>query len=153
MWYYETKYIKKSTKSCRSACSNLGVGNGECVHPHAPASPLILDGMVKQYTEYVVDHFGDLLLLWVLWVNVAQREHPVLPHWTLQQTPTHITVTPWCQFRENGLIIPSSRMFADVKALVLNFTPPVFNSDSMLVFKRYWNVHTHFLYALMLIWS
>lgn len=67
-----------SRKGIKAA--DLGVGDGECVHPHTPASPLVLDGMVEQDSEYVVDHFGDLLLFRVLWVNVAQREHPVLPH-------------------------------------------------------------------------
>lgn len=65
----------------------FGVGYGECVHPHTPAAPLVLDGMVEKNPEDVVNHLSDLLLLWVLRVNVAEREHPILPNGTLQQTP------------------------------------------------------------------
>lgn len=69
----------------------FGVGYGQSVHPHAPSTPFMLDGMVQQDAEDVVDHLCNLLLLRVLWVNVAQREHPVLPHRALEQTPTAMT--------------------------------------------------------------
>lgn len=65
--------------------THLRVGYGECVHPHAPPSPLVLDGMVEQNAEDVVNHLGDLLLVRVLGVDVAEGEHPVLPHGTLEQ--------------------------------------------------------------------
>lgn len=83
--------MKRSTTtlllSWRKWSIYFGVGYGECVHPHTPATPLMLDGVVEKNPEDVVNHLSDLLLLWVLRVNVAEREHPVLPNGTLQQTP------------------------------------------------------------------
>lgn len=63
------------------------MGDGQGVHPDAPAAPLILDGMVEQDAEDGVHHLCDFLLLVVLRVDEAQREHPVLPHRALQQAP------------------------------------------------------------------
>ena len=67
--------------------SDLGVGDGQRVHPHAPAAPLVLDGVVEQDAEDGVHHLGDLVLLAVPGVDEAQREHPLLPHGALQQAP------------------------------------------------------------------
>lgn len=64
---------------------HLGVSDGQGVHPDPPASPLVFDGVVEQDPEDVVDHLRYLLFLWVLGIDVAQGEHPVLPHRTLQQ--------------------------------------------------------------------
>lgn len=66
---------------------DLGVGDGQGVHPDAPAAPLVLDGMIEQNTEDGVDHLRDLLLLAVPRVDEAQGEHPLLPHRALQQAP------------------------------------------------------------------
>lgn len=63
------------------------MGDGQCVHPDAPAAPLILDGVVEQNAEDGVHHLGDFLLLAVFWIDEAQREHPVLPYGALQQAP------------------------------------------------------------------
>lgn len=67
--------------------SDLGMGDGQGVHPDAPAAPLIFDCMVEQDAEDGVNHLCDFLLLAVSWVDEAQREHPLLPHRTLQQAP------------------------------------------------------------------
>lgn len=66
---------------------DLGVGDGQGVHPDAPAAPLVLDGMIKQNTEDGVHHLCDFLLLAVPRVDEAQGEHPLLPHRALQQAP------------------------------------------------------------------
>lgn len=68
-------------------CSDLGVGDGQRVHPDAPATPLVFDGVVKEDAEDGVDHLCDFLLLVVSGVDVAEREHPLLPHGALQQAP------------------------------------------------------------------
>lgn len=67
--------------------SDLGVRDGQGVHPDSPAAPLILDGVVEQDAEDGVHHLCDFLLLVVLRVDEAQREHPLLPHRALQQAP------------------------------------------------------------------
>lgn len=41
--------------------------------------------MVEQDPKDVVHHLCYFLLLWVLGVDVSEREHPVLPHGALQQ--------------------------------------------------------------------
>lgn len=64
--------------------ADLGVRDGQGVHPDTPAAPLIFDGMIKQNAEDGVHHLCDFLLLTVLWVDEAQREHPLLPHRALQ---------------------------------------------------------------------
>lgn len=88
---------------CVSVCAllgynehpDLGVRDGQGVHPDAPAAPLILDSVVEQDAENGVHHLRDLLLLAISWVDEAQREHPLLPHGALQQAPTHThTHTP-----------------------------------------------------------
>lgn len=66
--------------------SYLGVCYGQCIHPDPPASPFIFDGMVQKDPKYVVHHLSYFLLFWVLWVDVSEGEHPVLPHRALQQT-------------------------------------------------------------------
>ncbi len=71
---------------------NLGMRNGERVHPHAPATPLILNGVIKKDAKDGVHHLCDLLLLAVLGVYKAQRQHPLLPHRALQQTSTEKTI-------------------------------------------------------------
>lgn len=68
---------------------DLGVRDGQGVHPDAPAAPLILDGVVEQDAEDGVHHLCDFLLLAVPRVDEAQGEHPLLPHGALQQAPTH----------------------------------------------------------------
>lgn len=70
---------------------DLGVCDGECIHPHAPATPLVLNGVIKEDAEDGVHHLCDLLLLAVLGVYEAQRQHPFLPDRALQQTPTENT--------------------------------------------------------------
>ena len=65
------------------------MGDGERVHPHAPASPLVLDGVVEQDAEDGVHHLRDLLLLAVPRADVGQGQHPLLPHGALQETPVH----------------------------------------------------------------
>jgi len=67
--------------------ADLGVGDGQGVHPDAPAAPLVFDGVVQQDAEDGVHHLCDFLLLTVPRVDEAQREHPLLPHRALQQTP------------------------------------------------------------------
>lgn len=66
---------------------DLGVGDGQGVHPDAPAAPLVLDGVIEQDAEDGVDHLCDFLLLAVARVDEAQGEHPLLPHRALQQAP------------------------------------------------------------------
>ena len=44
-------------------CSDLGVRDGQGIHPDAPATPLIFDGMVEQDAEDGVHHLRDFLLL------------------------------------------------------------------------------------------
>lgn len=61
------------------------MGYRERVHPHPPAPPLMLDGMVEENAENVVYHLGDFLFIRVFGVYVAQREHPILPHGALKQ--------------------------------------------------------------------
>lgn len=56
------------------------MGYGEGVHPHAPASPLVFDGVIQQNPEDVIHHLSDLLLFRIFRVDVAKRKHPVLPH-------------------------------------------------------------------------
>lgn len=68
-------------------CPDLGVGDGQGVHPDAPAAPLIFDGVIKQNAEDGIHHLCDFLLLVVSRVDEAQREHPLLPHRALQQAP------------------------------------------------------------------
>ncbi len=68
-------------------CSDLGVGDGQGVHPDAPAAPLIFDGVIEQDAEDGVHHLCDFLLLVVSRVDEAQREHPLLPHRALKQAP------------------------------------------------------------------
>lgn len=68
---------------------DLGVRDGQGVHPDAPAAPLIFDSVVEQDAEDGVHHLCDFLLLAVSWVDEAQREHPLLPNGALQQAPTH----------------------------------------------------------------
>lgn len=60
--------------------SDLGVGDGQGVHPDTPTAPLVFDGMVEQDAEDGVHHLCDFLLLAVARVDKAQREHPLLPH-------------------------------------------------------------------------
>lgn len=67
--------------------SDLGVGDGQGVHPDAPAAPLVFDGVIEQDAEDGVHHFRDFLLLAVSRVDEAQTEHPLLPHRALQQAP------------------------------------------------------------------
>lgn len=60
---------------CVHACnerSDLGVGDGQGVHPDSPAAPLIFDGMVKQDAKDGVHHLCDFLLLAVSGVDEAQ---------------------------------------------------------------------------------
>ncbi len=71
---------------------HLGMRNRERVHPHAPATPLILNGMIKKDAKDGVHHLCDLLLLAILRVYKAQRQHPLLPHRALQQIPTEKTI-------------------------------------------------------------
>lgn len=68
--------------------TNLWMSDGECIHPHPPAAPLVFNGVVEQDAEDGVHHLGDLLLLAALRVNVAEGQHPVLPHRALQQAPS-----------------------------------------------------------------
>lgn len=63
------------------------MGDGQGVHPDAPAAPLVLDGVVEQDAEDGVDHLGDFLLLVVARADEAEGEHPLLPHGALQQAP------------------------------------------------------------------
>lgn len=70
-----------------NVCSDLGVGDGQGVNPDAPAAPLVFDGVVEQNAEDGVNHLCDFLLLAVPRVDEAQRDHPLLPHRALQQTP------------------------------------------------------------------
>ena len=63
------------------------MGDGQSVHPDTPAPPLVFDGVVEQDAEDGVHHLCDFLLLAVPGVDEAQREHPLLPHGALQQTP------------------------------------------------------------------
>lgn len=72
---------------CVCECSDLGVGDGQGVHPDAPAAPLVFDGVVEQNAEDGVHHLCDFLLLAASWVDEAQGEHPLLPHGALEQTP------------------------------------------------------------------
>lgn len=74
---------------CVCACADLGVCDGECVDPHAPASPLVLDGVIEEDAEDGVHHLCDLQLLTAARIYKAEREHPLLPHRALQETPTH----------------------------------------------------------------
>lgn len=95
----KTKCMKMSPTAEVSVSSSLyktgthfRVGYRECVHPHTPPSPFVLDGMVEQNAKDVVNHLSDLLLIRVFGVDVAKRKHPVLPHRALKQTPAiHIT--------------------------------------------------------------
>lgn len=64
--------------------AHLGMCDGERVDPHAPASPLVFDGVVEEDAEDGVDHLGDLDLLTAAGVYIAQRQHPFLPHRALQ---------------------------------------------------------------------
>lgn len=65
--------------------SHLGVRNRQGIDPDPPPSPLIFDGVVEKNPEDVVHHLSYLLLFWVLWVDVSEGEHPVLPDRALQQ--------------------------------------------------------------------
>lgn len=63
----------------------LGVCDWQGINPDSPSSPFVFDGVVEQDPEYVVHHLSYFLLLRVLGVDVAEGEHPVLPHGALQQ--------------------------------------------------------------------
>lgn len=79
-------------------CADLGMGDGQSVHPDTPAAPLVFDGVVEQDAEDGVHHLCDFLLFTVLWVDEAQREHPLLPYGALQQTPEtteHTAMRRW----------------------------------------------------------
>lgn len=67
--------------------TDLGVGDGQGVHPHPPAPPLVLDGVAQQDAQEGVDHLRDLLLLTVLRLDVAEGQQPFLPEGALQETP------------------------------------------------------------------
>lgn len=89
--------------------SHLRVGYGERVHPHAPPSPLVLDGMVKQNAEDVVNHLGDLLLIRVLRVDVAEGEHPVLPYGALEQASARHTTAQSIRNTSSNLCKPDNK--------------------------------------------
>lgn len=86
----EIKYINVCARGCNER-SDLGVGDGQGVHPDTPATPLVFDRVVEQDSEDGVDHLCDFLLLCGARVDEAQREHPLLPHGALQQAPTTTT--------------------------------------------------------------
>lgn len=67
--------------------SDLGVGDGQGVHPDAPAAPLVFDGVIEKDAEDGIHHLCDFLLFGVSRVDEAQGEHPLLPHRALQQAP------------------------------------------------------------------
>lgn len=67
--------------------ANLGVCDRECVDPHTPASPLMLDGVIEKDAEDGVHHLCDLQLLTAARIYKAERQHPLLPHRALQETP------------------------------------------------------------------
>lgn len=79
--------------------SDLGVGDGQGVHPDAPAAPLVFDGVIEKDAEDSVHHLCDFLLFCVSRVDVAQGEHPLLPHRALQQAPEMKKCSAECESR------------------------------------------------------
>lgn len=114
---------------CKCVCEHneppdLGVGDGQGVHPDAPAAPLVFDRMVEQDAEDGVHHLCDFLLLAVSWVDEAQREHPLLPHRALQQAPeAKTTRLPDGADRESG-----RRANAERTSAYLRFSRLLLNS-------------------------
>ena len=70
---------------------NLWVENGKSVDPDAPASVLVLDGVVKQHAEQDHHQLGHSLFLVTAWIHVRHREQPVLPDRHLQHRPDNQT--------------------------------------------------------------
>lgn len=74
------QYAKITRVDYKKSPRYLRMSYRKRVHPDSPASPFIFDCVIKKYSENVVDHLCDLLLFRALWIDVPEREHPVLPH-------------------------------------------------------------------------
>lgn len=120
-----TPYIHPCVVLCVHLGPDLGVCDGERVHPHAPAAPLVLNGVIKKDAKDGVHHLCDLLLLTVLGVNKAQRQHPLLPHRALQQTPT-----------EKNECVKKTVLISEKKFMIIN---TVFVFVCVCTQKYFWN--------------
>ena len=60
--------------------THLGVEDRQSIYPDPPASRFQLQGVVMEQPKQLHDQIRDAQLRGIRWVDVSQREQPILPY-------------------------------------------------------------------------